>query len=220
VRAQSLVAKNMKQIGLAAPLFQSHGFGNRKYVEQAAVAAEGILFPAGRLLVVVQCNFGVEEILDPGLCVECEAGQFHVNEDHFLVKVVEGELVVTTLCREAMPLLRYRTRVACTTGLDKCPCGRTGAILQPGERLDRRLRVNETPLYEGQIAQLLAQTRVAWHKFWVDVSERRVVISIQLTEDLFSDMIWPLMELERELELEFLARLGVPAEVRFVQRQP
>jgi branched-chain amino acid transport system substrate-binding protein len=42
----------MKQIGLAAPLFQSHGFGNRKYVEQAGVAAEGILFPAGRLLVV------------------------------------------------------------------------------------------------------------------------------------------------------------------------
>jgi len=50
--AQSLVAKNMKQIGLDVPLFQSHGFGNRKYAEQAGVAAEGILFPAGRLLVV------------------------------------------------------------------------------------------------------------------------------------------------------------------------
>ncbi|MBI5383090.1 MAG: ABC transporter substrate-binding protein [Verrucomicrobia bacterium] len=52
VPAQSIVAKNMKQIGLDVPLFQSHGFGNRKYVEQAGVAAEGILFPAGRLLVV------------------------------------------------------------------------------------------------------------------------------------------------------------------------
>ncbi len=52
VPAQSIVAKNMKQIGLNVPLFQSHGFGNRKYVEQAGVAAEGILFPAGRLLVV------------------------------------------------------------------------------------------------------------------------------------------------------------------------
>jgi branched-chain amino acid transport system substrate-binding protein len=46
------VAKNMKQLGLNVPLFQSHGFGNRKYAEQAGVAAEGILFPAGRLLVV------------------------------------------------------------------------------------------------------------------------------------------------------------------------
>jgi branched-chain amino acid transport system substrate-binding protein len=52
VPAQSIIPKNMKQIGLNVPLFQSHGFGNRKYVEQAGSAAEGILFPAGRLLVV------------------------------------------------------------------------------------------------------------------------------------------------------------------------
>ena len=52
VPAQSIVAKNMKQLGMDIPLFQSHGFGNRKYVEQAGVAAEGIMFPAGRLLVV------------------------------------------------------------------------------------------------------------------------------------------------------------------------
>jgi branched-chain amino acid transport system substrate-binding protein len=52
VPAQSIVAKNMKQLGMNVPLFQSHGFGNPKYVQQAGVAAEGILFPAGRLLVV------------------------------------------------------------------------------------------------------------------------------------------------------------------------
>lgn len=50
--AQSIVAKNMKQIGFDVPLFQSHGFGNLKYVEAAGMAAEGIIFPAGRLLVV------------------------------------------------------------------------------------------------------------------------------------------------------------------------
>jgi len=52
VPAQSIVAKNMKQIGMDAPLFQSHGFGNLKYVEQAGEAAEGILFPCGRLLAI------------------------------------------------------------------------------------------------------------------------------------------------------------------------
>ena len=51
VPAQSIVAKNMKQLGMNVPLFQSHGFGNLKYVQQAGVAAEGILFPAGRLLI-------------------------------------------------------------------------------------------------------------------------------------------------------------------------
>ena len=49
VPAQSIVAKNMKQLGLNVPLFQSHGFGNLKYVQQAGVAAEGILFPGGPL---------------------------------------------------------------------------------------------------------------------------------------------------------------------------
>ena len=67
---------------------------------------------AAGLFAAVHCNFGLGEILDPGLCVECEAGLFHVNEDQFLAEVCDGELVVTTLCREAMPLLRYRTRVA------------------------------------------------------------------------------------------------------------
>ena len=52
VPAQSIVAKNMKQIGLDVPLFQSHGFGNIKYAQQAGAAGEGIIFPAGRLLVV------------------------------------------------------------------------------------------------------------------------------------------------------------------------
>lgn len=52
VPAQSIVAKNMKQLGMEIPLFQSHGFGNRKYIEQAGAAAEGILCPAGQLLVV------------------------------------------------------------------------------------------------------------------------------------------------------------------------
>lgn len=51
VPAQSIVAKNMKQIGFNVPLFQSHGFGNIKYVQAAGAAAEGIIFPAGRLLV-------------------------------------------------------------------------------------------------------------------------------------------------------------------------
>ncbi len=52
VPAQSIVPKNMKQIGLTVPLYQSHGFGNRQYIQQAGLAAEGLLFPAGRLLVV------------------------------------------------------------------------------------------------------------------------------------------------------------------------
>ena len=65
VPAQSIVAKNMKQLGMDMPLFQSHGFGNRKYVQQAGAAAEGILFPASRLLVVedLPANHPQKEVL-------------------------------------------------------------------------------------------------------------------------------------------------------------
>jgi phenylacetate-CoA ligase len=165
----------------------------------------------------IQSTFGVGEILDPGLSVECEAGQFHVHEDQFLAEVCDGELVVTTLAREAMPLLRYRTRVACELNRDPCACGRTGLVIRPGQRLDRRLCVNEMPLYESQIAEVLAQTGVARRPFHVEVSDRHILVSIEMSEKLFTDRMWVLERLKREAESEFLARLGVEAEVRFVQ---
>jgi len=171
---------------------------------------------AAGLFARVQCNFGLGEILDPGLCVECAAGHFHVHEDHFLAEVQDGELVLTTLCREALPLLRYRTRVACELNHDKCACGRTSAIIVPGERLDGRLRVNETPLYEGQITEVLARTKAAGQPFTLTVSERRILVAIEISDDLFADAVGLIENLKREIESDFLARLGIEADVRFV----
>jgi phenylacetate-CoA ligase len=169
---------------------------------------------AAGLLVSVQCSFGVEEILEPGFCVECEEGCFHANEDHFLIETVNGELVVTTLTREAMPLLRYCTRIACNIRREKCPCGRSGAVLEPGARLDGRLLVRESPIYENQIAEVLAQTRAANHPFRIEVNARRVLIYIEMSNELFSDVIWSLMKLQHEIESEFKSRLGLETEVR------
>ena len=91
---------------------------------------------AAGLFTTVRCNFGISEILDPGLTLECEAGRMHVQEDQFMPEICDGELVITTLGREALPLLRYRTRISAALVREKCSCGRTGAILQPGDRLD------------------------------------------------------------------------------------
>jgi phenylacetate-CoA ligase len=171
---------------------------------------------AAGLFAGVKCNFGLGEILNPGLCVECSAGHFHVHEDHFLPEVQDGELVLTTLCREALPLLRYRTRVRCEITREKCSCGRTGAIIVPGERLDGRLRINETSLYQDQIAEVLARTKVAGQPFNVTVSERRISVSVEISDDLFDDTVGFIEELTREIESEFLARLGIEADVRFI----
>jgi len=171
---------------------------------------------AAGLFARVQCNFGLGEILDPGLCLECEAGCFHVHEDHFLAEVHESELVLTTLCREALPLLRYRTRVRCEMSRGKCACGRSGAMIVPGQRLDGRLCVKESPLYESQIADVLARTKAAGQPFTVNVSDGRLVVSIEISNDLFADTVWVVEGLKREIESDFLARLDVVAEVRFV----
>ncbi|MBN1557735.1 MAG: hypothetical protein JW951_06275, partial [Lentisphaerae bacterium] len=164
----------------------------------------------------VRCNFGVAEVLDPGLCVECPQGRLHVNEDHFLPEIIDEQLVVTTLSREAMPLLRYRTQIACEIEYARCPCGRTGAVVHPGRRLDGRLRVNEMPLYESQIAAVLAETGAAGRPFEVDISEKKVIVSIELNEALFSDTMRRVVDLQREIERDLLLKLGVPADVRFV----
>lgn len=169
------------------------------------------------LFTSVRCSFGLGEVLDPGLCVECDRGHFHVQEDHFLAECVEGELVLTTLTRESMPLLRYRTRVAGELDREKCACGRTGVILKPGARLDCRLLVNETPLYESQIAEVLAQTPVAGLPFEAEACERCLVIRVQMIADLFSDTIWVIEKLRNDIQAEFLTRIGVEAEVRFVE---
>jgi phenylacetate-CoA ligase len=164
----------------------------------------------------VQCNFGIDEILNPGFCVECPEGNFHVNEDQFLVEVHQGELLVTTLCREAMPLLRYATRIAAEIVHLKCPCGRIGAVLRPGRRLDNRLCVNETCLYEKQIHAIIAQTRAAGLVSRLEITDRRVIIDLDVTADLFDDVMRTLENVKLEVQSELLSRLGIEAEVRFV----
>ena len=158
------------------------------------------------------------DVLDPGFSVECDEGRFHVNEDQFFVEQVQGELVVTALNREAMPLLRYRSRVACEILQERCPCGRTGVIIRPGDRMDGRLRVNEMPLYECQISEVLAHTKAAGSPFAIEVQDRRVVVRVGMNNALFADMMWPIMEVQSKIQSEFLTRLGIEAEVRFVSK--
>lgn len=167
------------------------------------------------LLVDVQSNFGIDQILDPGFSVQCAEGHFHVNEDQFLVETQQGELVVTTLCREAMPLLRYRTRLACHILREKCPCGRTGAILVPGAPLDGRLSINETTLYEPQIAQTLNNTPAADHPFTFQTTDRYLILSIEMSPKLYSDKMSQMIDTRRAIEEQFHIELGIEAQVRF-----
>ena len=183
-------------------------------LSRPVTAAEREALETG-LFAQVRCSFGVTEILNPGLCVECDEGRLHVNDDHFLVEMVDDELVVTTLTREAMPLLRYRTRIRCSAERGRCSCGRTGLWLSPGGRLDDLLLVNETPLYRAQIAHVLEKTAVAGQPFKLEVGDRGVSIEVEVCEQFFADQMRVLAELRNTIRSEFLSRLGIEAEVRY-----
>jgi phenylacetate-CoA ligase len=173
---------------------------------------------AHELAAEVRCAFGVTELLDPGLCVECTEGRLHVNEDEFLVETRAGELLVTTLCREAMPLLRYATRITCRLAEEPCACGRTGVTLEPGTRLDDRMLIGEIPLYPAQVKEALAGTRAGAQPLQVEQEDNVLVVSVKVTKDVFSDTVRNLDDLKGEAEAELSTRLGVDAEVRL--REP
>jgi phenylacetate-CoA ligase len=121
-------------------------------------------------------SYGLSEVIGPGVASECHLGcGMHINEDHFLAEVIDpvtleplpagelGELVITTLTREAMPLIRYRTGDLTSLTDAPCDCGRTTARLRPLlGRIADVLYVRGAPVYPSRIEQvLLAQPGVA-----------------------------------------------------------
>jgi phenylacetate-CoA ligase len=122
--------------------------------------------------------YGLSEVIGPGVAAECEArAGLHVNEDHFLVEVVdpatgaplppgrEGELVFTSLTKEALPVVRYRTGDLSALAVDPCPCGRTLArMARVKGRTDDMLVIRGVNVYPSQIeAALLDLPELAPH---------------------------------------------------------
>jgi phenylacetate-CoA ligase len=113
--------------------------------------------------------YGLSEIVGPGVSAECpERDGLHVNEDHFMVEVVDpetgalrapgedGELVFTTLTKEALPLVRYRTADIASLTVEPCPCGRTLARMSPVRgRSDDMLIIRGVNLYPSEVEHAL-----------------------------------------------------------------
>jgi phenylacetate-CoA ligase len=121
--------------------------------------------------IVAISNYGLSEMCGPGVAAECrEQDGLHVQEDHFLAEVVDpesgeplpegevGELVFTTLTKEALPLIRYRTRDLGSLTTEPCACGRTIArIAELRGRVDDMLIVRGVNLFPSQVEQLLLE---------------------------------------------------------------
>ncbi len=140
-----------------------------------------------RLGVIATDNYGLSELMGPGISGECICQDgLHINEDFFYPEIIDpltlkplpegeyGELVLTTLKREAMPLLRYRTRDVTRIYRDECPCGRTLIKMEkPQGRTDDMLIINGVNVFPSQVEEALSKVQGVSPHYMIFVRKKR-----------------------------------------------
>ncbi len=177
--------------------------------------------------------YGLTEISGPGVSFECsEQTGMHINEDHFIAEVInpqtgevlpdgeKGELVFTSITKEAFPLLRYRTRDICILSHKKCSCGRTHVkMTKPLGRSDDMLIVKGVNVFPSQIETvLLNQGYPANYQILVGRKNNSDTIEVQveMTQEMFSDNAGIVAEREKKLVNALKAMLGIYVKVKLV----
>ncbi len=177
--------------------------------------------------------YGLTEISGPGVAFECEAqAGMHINEDHFIAEIIdpdtgevlpdgtEGELVFTSITKQAFPLLRYRTRDICVLTREKCSCGRTHVrMCKPRGRSDDMLIIKGVNVFPSQIeAVLIAQGYPPNYQIVVDRvnNSDTLEVLVEMSPELFSDSLSSVTEKEKALVAELRSMLGIYAKVRLV----
>lgn len=177
--------------------------------------------------------YGLTEISGPGVAFECEAQSgMHINEDHFYVEVIDpetgevlpegskGELVFTSLDKEAFPLIRYRTRDICVLSREKCSCGRTHVkMTKPMGRSDDMMIIRGVNVFPSQIETvLLNEGYTPNYQIVVDRvnNSDTLDIYVELAPDQFSDIVSVTQKREKKLEGAMRTMLGIGPRIHLV----
>ena len=177
--------------------------------------------------------YGLTETSGPGVSFECEEQTgMHVNEDHFIPEIIDpntgevlpegekGELVFTSITKEAFPLLRYRTRDICMLSRKKCSCGRTLIkMAKPMGRSDDMLIIKGVNVFPSQVeAVLLEQGYPANYQIIVDRVNHSdtMEVQVEMTPEIFSDSLAKITEMEKNLVAALKTMLGIYAKVKLV----
>ena len=178
--------------------------------------------------------YGLTEISGPGVAFECSAqAGMHINEDHFIAEVInpetgevlpegeKGELVFTSITKDAFPLLRYRTRDICILSREKCSCGRTFVkMTKPMGRSDDMLIVKGVNVFPSQIEMvLLNKGLTSNYQIIVDRANNSdsIEVLVEMTSELFSDTVNEISAKEKEIVDALKSVLGIYAKVRIVE---
>ena len=177
--------------------------------------------------------YGLTETSGPGVSFECEEQTgMHINEDHFYAEIInpetgevlpdgeKGELVFTSLDKEAFPLLRYRTRDICVLTRKKCSCGRTHVKMsKPMGRSDDMMIIRGVNVFPSQIETvLLNEGYTPNYQILVDrVNNTDTLdINVELSPEMFSDKVSDTMAREKALESAMRTMLGIGPKVHLV----
>lgn len=179
--------------------------------------------------------YGLSEIIGPGVAIECAEGRdgLHIFEDHFIVETINpvtgepvpygepGELVFTSLTKEAFPLIRYRTRDLSRLMEEPCKCGRTHVrMARISGRSDDMLIIRGVNVFPSQIESVLLGIEGLEPHYQLIVDREGTLdtleIQVEMSEDLFSDEIKTLQNIERRITKDVKDYLGVTAKVKLV----
>lgn len=179
--------------------------------------------------------YGLSEIIGPGVAIECEYKDgMHIQEDHFIVEIIdpetekplpagsEGELVFTCITKEALPLIRYRTRDICRLNDVKCACGRTQ--MRMGKitgRSDDMLIIRGVNVFPSQIESVLLELDLASPYYQLVVDRVGTLdsleVQVEMTPDMFSDQVRQIEKTERRIRSSLESTLGLSCRVRLME---
>lgn len=179
--------------------------------------------------------YGLTEIMGPGVSYECaEQTGMHVCEDFFIPEIIDpdtgavlpegsfGELVFTTIGKEGMPLIRYRTRDLCSLNYEKCACGRTHVRMKkPAGRTDDMLIIRGVNVFPSQIEEVLLKIGGDVTPNYQIVVDRvnntdTLDINVEMSEALLSDDMKSVAAVERKIVAQLRSTLGLGANVHLV----
>jgi len=226
-----LVGDTLQEMGIpASALSLRYGlFGAEPWSDAMRQEIEG------KLGIVATDNYGLSEVIGPGVSGEClERQGLHINEDHFLVEVIhpdtlepvasgeKGELVITTLTKEAFPMIRYRTRDLTRLLPGACPCGRTGQRMsRVTGRTDDMLIIKGVNVFPSQIEHILFEMEGTEPHYQIVVDRKgamdEVTVMVEVEESIFFDQMRRQKEIMDRIQKRLAHELGVHVGVRLVE---
>jgi phenylacetate-CoA ligase len=189
-----------------------------------------------KLNIVAVDIYGLSEVMGPGVAMECHEAKagLHIFEDHFIAEIINpdtgetlpygetGELVFTSITKEAFPVIRYRTRDITSLNPEPCICGRTHVRMKRVTgRTDDMLIIRGVNVFPSQIESVLMEMEGVEPHYQLIVDRENnldtLTVKVEVGEQIFSDEVKKLQEFERRIGKNIKELLGVSAQVKLVE---